>query len=122
MKVKYKTICKCGACGKVFETETSARRKIGTEVLHHGCEGSEYANRQEGVFGHCGIAEVIKSVPFNSEQLYKALYKCRLCGEEFVREAEPGWECPTAPVCTWHECVAGVHGFGDLLGTYEVDL
>lgn len=122
MKVKYKTVCKCGACGKVFEVETSTRCKIGAEVLHHGCEGSEYAQRQENVFGHWGIAEVVKSFPVNGDGAYKALYKCRLCGEEFVREAESGREHPTASICAQHECAAGCFGVGYLIGTYEVDL
>lgn len=53
---------------------------------------------------------------------YKAIYKCRLCGENFETEAHDfsGCEFPTSSIGKHHECKDGRYGLGTLIGTYEV--
>lgn len=56
------------------------------------------------------------------ERKYKAIYKCRLCGNVFKDQAhkDMGTEFPTGSVWKQHKCADGGYGIGDIQGSYEV--
>lgn len=58
------------------------------------------------------------------DKVWKAIYKCRLCGEMFEKEAYVliGFDAPTNATTIQHHCCDGSVGIADNLGSRQVEI